>query len=45
MSVKGNISNENTLRGASDIVDTTEPHKAWYNLLPEGTRFDMVTNM
>ena len=45
MSVNASISNENTSKGATDVVNTTQIQKEWKSLLPEGTRLEMVENM
>jgi hypothetical protein len=45
MSVKDNISIEDTSREDLDIGNRTKTQRAWCNLLPEDTRFEMVTNM
>ena len=52
MSVNGNVSNENTSRGATDTDDAIqrawsgmESKRAWTKSLPDGTRFAMITSM
>ena len=49
MSATGNISKEKTSRAATDIGNTTQRftlvNTEFYELLPEGTRTEMVTNI
>ena len=52
MSLNGNVSNENKSRGATATEDAIqrawrglEAKRAWTKLLPDGTRFAMITSM
>ena len=49
MSTTGKISKEKTSRAATDIGNTTQRltlvNTEFYELLPEGSRTEMVTNM